>query len=288
MATTPQNLDAIIAQSMEKAGTEITVEETPVVTEKKIEPAVEKKAEEKKEEEPGVDDLGLTPEEQKQARQLLAGLKDPGKAPVILQHLMKAAGLEAPETKKEVKEVKKALTEQLKDALGPELAYMADKMGPVFQAFLDEKIAEVQEKNEVRFSEVAIEREAKVADTAQQELAQEFFGTPELPAEFITAVSGLIDDYKPKAGQTTKSYLKDMLHLAAGRLGKPLSKQTQQTDKKIDKNRTDAASRLASDGNRQPPPGREVSTRTEVPKTLSLDEAVRIGLEQTNGAFQAD
>lgn len=293
MATTPSpNLEELITNSMNEVAEKSTIEETQAplserkVLEEKKEPEEKKTVETKGEEESELDDLGLTKGEQKQARQLLAGLKDPGKAPVILEHLMRVAGIEKPETKKEVKEVKKALVEQLKDSLGPELAYLADKMGPAFQSFLDEKLTEMQEKNETRFTEVAIERETKIAATAQEELAQEFFETKELPPEFVSEVGKLIDEYKPRAGQSTKSYLKDMLHLASGRLGKPLSKQTAQTTQKTEKNRTDAASRLASAGNKQPLPGREVSTRTEVPKAMSIDEAIRIGLESTNALFQ--
>lgn len=293
MATTPSpNLEELITNSMNEVAEKSTIEEIQAplserkVLEEKKEPEEKKTVETKGEEESELDDLGLTKEEQKQARQLLAGLKDPGKAPVILEHLMRVAGIEKPETKKEVKEVKKALVEQLKDSLGPELSYLADKMGPVFQSFLDEKLTEVQEKNETRFTEVAIERETKIAATAQEELAQEFFETKELPSEFVSEVGKLIDEYKPRAGQSTKSYLKDMLHLASGRLGKPLSKQTAQITQKAEKNRTDAASRLASAGNKQPLPGREVSTRTEVPKAMSIDEAIRIGLESTNALFQ--
>lgn len=289
MADETVNLGDIIAEGMNKAA------ETLVLPpEEKIEkPLEEKKTVEKvKEELPeedGKDELGLTKNDVTEARRLLAALRDPAKAPAVVKFLMEASGVQAPETKTEAKEVRKALTEELKEALGPELAYMADKMGPIFEKFLNEKITEVQDKNEQRFSEAAIERETVVANNAQAELADELFGTKELPDEYVKAVSALIDEYKPKQGQTTKSYLKDMFHLAAGRLGKPITKQQKSGEtKKVEQNRTDASSRLASEGKSQPVPGREVSTKTEQSKPMSIDEAVRLGLEGTNAQFQAE
>jgi hypothetical protein len=286
-----EDLSAIIAESMERTGvlldTEDQVEEK--VIEKKEEKKTEQKVEEKKVEklEDELDDLGLSKSETLQARQLLAALKDPTKAQVVIDHLVKTSGYKAPETKQEVKQVKKALTEQLKDGLGPELAYLADKMGPIFEKFLNEEIEEVQGRNEQRFTDAAIERETQVASVAQSELAEELFGTKELPDDFVKTVSSLLDDYSPKQGQTTKSFLKDMLHLAAGRLGKPITKQVQNRSEKIEKNRNDAGSKLASDG-KQPQPGRQVSTSKEEQKPMSLDEAVRIGLEKANAALQMD
>jgi len=285
MADEPLNLEDIITQSMSK-----TAEEAVIVGEETPEPVVEKKIAPEKKETSEKKESDLSEQDEIQARQLFAALKDPAKAPHVIKFLVESSGVELPETKKEVKEVKKALTERLKEALGPELAYMADKMGPVFQSFLEEELGEVQQKNETRFSEQALEKERNVADHAQRELARELFGQDDLPAEFIAELSGLIDIYPPTKGQTTHSYLKDLIHLASGRLGKPITKQQPQQQRqteKATKNRNDAVSHLASDG-KSPAPGREVSTRTEKPQPKSLEDAVRMGLEEANALLQTE
>lgn len=277
MATTPQDLSSIIANSMEKTAEtfELPAEET---TEETVLESQEQKKEEFQDDDPA-DDLGLKKADVAQARQLLAGLRDPKKAPVIVKWLAEQAGLGLPETKKEAVEQKKDLVAELKEQLGPELSYLADKMGPVLQKYLDGKVGEVEEKTNRRFSEQDLKEQTQAADAAQEKVYKEYFDKGEPPQEFMNEVSKLIDEYSPKKGQTTESYLRDMLHLAAGRLGKPLTKRVGTVNGKVLQNRTDAASRLASDG-RQPIPGQQSSTNGEK-KPMTLEESVRKGLEET-------
>jgi hypothetical protein len=297
MAEEIQDLASIISASMGQTETLLngdSVVETPVVVEK-----VEKKPAEEKtttveettiEEE--IDDLGLSKADVLQARQLLAGLKDPRKAPAIVKFLVDSSGVEVPTTQKEVKAAKKALTQELKEALGDDLAFVADKMGPILEKYLKEEVEEVQQRNEERFNAAEIEKQAQIAEVTQTELYSQYFEGGNPPQEFLNEMSKLIDEQPPRSGQTMKTYLRDTLFIAAGRLGKPLTPIKGQATKpqaaRVAANRIDAASRLASDGRNQPVPGHEVSTRTETNKTMSLEEAIRVGLEQTNAKLQLE
>lgn len=296
MAEETQDLASIIATSMGETETLLSEKIPGDKLETVEKPKVENKEVTPKEEtiviEDQADDLGLSKADVLQARQLLAGLKDPKKAPAIVKFLVDASGIETPTTVKEVKAAKKALTQELKEALGDDLAFVADKMGPILEKYLKEEVDEVQQRNEARFNEQALEKNVQAADAAQIKIYGEYFANGQPPQEFINQLTILIDEIPPRQGETTESFLRDRLFIAAGRLGKPLTKIQSSAAKpstaKIEKNRNDVASRLASDGKAQPIAGREVSTRTEVSQPMSLEQAIRTGLEQTNAALQME
>ena len=107
-------------------------------------------------EEESLDDLGLSAAEVKAGRELIAALKDPQKAQVVAEHFAKQAGYTKGEvtTKQEVKSAKKDIVAGLKEKLGPELEYLADKIGPAIQDYLNDQLEEnikpLKENNQAR------------------------------------------------------------------------------------------------------------------------------------------
>lgn len=235
--------------------------------------------EEEEEEIPGavdekVDDLGLSDAEIMNARNLFAALKDPTKAPIVVELLAKANGYEKPETKKEAIKIAQGMTEELKEVLGPELEYLADKMGPIFEKQLKAQVDQVRNETATRISEIELKEWHKVAIREQNALAREYFKEGVLPDKLAQSMVKVMETYKAEKGQSMREYIEDVMALAARRTGTTLTKiSVKPTDNRVDRNRNDAISRLASDGaNRTPKPGITIVP----PKVaMSLDDAVR-------------
>ena len=213
-----------------------------------------------------------------QARELFKALKDPAKAPGIIEYIAKQAGferrIEQVKTEKQADAVKDDLLETLKSELGDEFDFLTPRLGKALDKILTKKLEE--HGKDVRESIDRIEKE-KVAvqvSSTYSELAKHHFGTDEIPQDIQTEMSSLMDKYKPGVNMSVKEYLTDMLNGAAARLGVDLknAKSTQANKDRINKNRTDAPSRLASD--------RGAITETRVVgmpsnKTLDLAESIK-------------
>jgi hypothetical protein len=231
-------------------------------------------------EESEFDEFGLTRQQQIEARQLLAALRDPTKAPTVIEFLAKHGGYEKPETKKEAVQVKKGMVADLKEALGPELEYLADKMGPVFQRYLDEQVEGAKGELKGRLDQADLEKNEQLADQAQEALGREYFdGT--IPDKLTTAINSLIDEIPVRPGQSMKSYLERLLVVAAAEQGVSLTKKTLDQVKKIAKNRTDAPARLASAGTVSPKEGERAIHPN---RQMGLLESVQSAIEQASKA----
>lgn len=253
-----------VADSPEKPAVP-TVEETPAGE------APEEVVEEAEVEE--LDDYGLTKNEQLEARQLLAALKDPTKSKKVIELLARENGYTKGETTtaKEEKKIARGMVDDLKEALGPELEYLAEKMGPVFEKHLAAKTEEGLKPIKDQIDQETISRESKKAATAVEDLGKSYFDG-EIPPELVAEMSKTMDRVKPSEGQTIESYMKEILAISALNKGVELKITSKTKAEKILKNRNDAASRLASDGNRSPAVGeRVVNPRQQ----MTLDEAVR-------------
>lgn len=285
MAAQPLSLDEIVAKAVAKAPGEIEKAGTQLeeVEEQEVELVAppEKKPAEKKEVAAEDESLGLSKDQQKQAVQLFAALNDPSKAPVILEFFAKQAGFQKPpEDKKEVKEQKKGLVDDLKEALGPELEYLADKMGPRIEAFLNSKLEESLKPLNSRIETSELEKHEAAAEIATNNVAKKYFEDGKLPDDLASEVNKVLEVFQMQKGSTMESHLEEALILAASRKGVTLQKRTLQSMKRIEKNRNDVGSRLsASDGSRQPVPG-EKALNPQLQGRLSLDDAVRQGVEQ--------
>src|SRR5580693_1571040 len=89
----------------------------------------------------------LTAQQLKEAKDLYKALLNPAARGPLVQALAQQSGLNLSniETKKEAKVAKKDITARLKEALGDELGFLADKMGPVIESVIEEERQGVEE-----------------------------------------------------------------------------------------------------------------------------------------------
>lgn len=187
------------------------------------------------------------------AKELFKALRDPEKAPGIIEYLAKQSGFEkkvaAVETKKEAIEVKDDILETLKTELGDEFDFLSPRLGKALDKILAVKIAEHTKDIKETLEKGAREKTASEVSLAYGDLARAHFGKDEIPGEVQTVMSELMGKYPPSSNMTPKEYLTDMLNGAASRLGIDLknAKATAANADRIKKNRTDAPSRLSSE-----------------------------------------
>ena len=253
-----------------------TLVETPDKVETKpIETQPDEKLEELEEE---LDEYGLTKAQQTEARMFFASLKDPEKAAKVVDFLATNNGYtKAPETKKEAAVQAKDLVEKLKESLGPELEYLAIKMGPVIKAELESMVEESHKPLKAQLDEQQLTRYKQEADTVTDSLATEWFGSiDKMPDKLVTQMDKVLKDMTPRPGQSMKEFLRSAMFAAAADLEMPLSKQSKTSTpvdtRKVERNRNDAAGRLASDSRAIPKAGEKALAPS---RQMTLDDAVR-------------
>jgi hypothetical protein len=278
-----QNLDTIVEQAVAGAPEALkdVIEESPVYTQtvddKPKEETKPKEEPKKTEVEPELDEFGLTKEQQLEGRQLIAALRDPAKAPIVIKFLAEQGGYTKPETKKEAVETAKSMVDDLKEALGPELAYLAEKMGPVFEKRLKAEVDAARGETSGLVRKLELESLEKQADAAQTVLAKEYFVEGAIPEKLAKEMSKVMDIFEATEKQTMHDYLEDVMFLAARRTGIALNKISKQA--KIEKNRSDVPGRLASNGLGSPKPG---ETTVHPSRQMSLTDAIAKAMETTN------
>lgn len=291
MVDTP-TLESIVSQAvadapdkLEEAGS-LHLENPDKTKSEKPKEELKAKSEDDEEEEEGaeeaeveeVDEYGLTKVEQLEAKQLLAALKDKDKSVKVIELLARENGFVKGETApKEAKAVVKGMVEDLKEALGDDLAYLADKMGPVFEKHLKAQAEEALKPIKDQIDQETMERESKKARTTVEELGKIYFDG-EIPETLVSEMTTIMDRVKPTGGQSVESYLKEVLAIAAVNKGVELKQTSKSKAEKVLKNRNDAPSRLASEGSRSP----KIGEKTDNPrKQMTLDESIRAAIDES-------
>lgn len=232
-----------------------------------------------------LDDLGLTKQQQLEARQLFAALQDPNKSKVVIDFLAQNAGYsKPPETKAEVKEVAKGMVDELKEALGPELAYLAEKMGPVFEKHLKTQTEESIKPLRAKQEENDLAALRTEGDRVQELLATKYFGSKELPDNVVKKASEVMNTYNATPGQSMEDYLENVLFIASGKLGIQLkagTSQQQQSANRAARSQVNAPANLA---NRAQPGLGERSGHPSRQQALPLEDAVHLAMKQAEEA----
>lgn len=242
---------------------------------KKEEPKKEedlKKEEAKKEEE-------LTEEQLRYAKSLFRALAnpDPKIQKATIELFAKSAGLELKEieTKKEITEAKDTLLDLLKAGLG-EYDFLADKLGPVLEQVI--KRAVVENTKDIR-EEVAQSKQEKLQNHISSSIDTafaKFTNSVEVKDEVVK----LMDSYKKADSVSYDEYFKTLIVVAAHNKGitlkiKGTEKPEVKDEKKIDKNRNDAGTRLSSDRTAEAKEGIKGGSQRK-----GLDRAVREAAEE--------
>ena len=184
-------------------------------------PVVEKEQKEEKKE---------TPIEEKkegdllaeQGKQLLLALQDPAKAPIVIKFLAEQAGyskLPVPETKKEAKEIKNDILDELKEGLGEEFSIIAERLAPAIEKILAKKLEESQADIRADLQAQESEKLRDQSARAIEKLTTGFFGEGEdLPDNVNQEMGKYMDRTPPTSDMSPKDYLDDAFHYAIGKL----------------------------------------------------------------------
>lgn len=299
MATTPEETVKVetpvapisrkeaIAEALKNANLEdnkINEEEKPVKTPeekvKSIESPIKESSKESKEKEEKEDE---DKELAAKGLELMKALNDPSKAPLVIKFLAEQAGYTKAELKKadkeEIKEVKDDILNDLRAGLGEEFSIIADRLAPAIEKILkkefDKNLAETRQK----FEEQESEKLKTQSATAIEKLSSDFFGAGEdLPPAVQKEMSAFMDRVAPSKDSTVKEYVGDAFHYAIGKLGlQKVTSEDKERKTRSERNRTDAASRLASE--RVPAAD---SLKPDNSKPLTRQEAIQRAIEAAN------
>lgn len=225
--------------------------------------------EEKDEEE---DDDELTEDEQKNARKMYLVLKHPEQGKILIEAMAKEAGIIPGATKEEQKQVAKSIAEIIAEEMGDEYKFLSGKLTNVItkavSALVDEKTKDIRD-SQTATAKASFEAEF---DRSINNVVAAYKEAPTLLEDMYK----LMDQIQPGKGITQESYFKTLLYRAAAdkdiQLTKVKATNSDKTNEKINRNRADASSRLASEDKRT---ATKVEGAKSKPMTLqeSLDAA---------------
>lgn len=236
---------------------EKTLDETPA--EKATETSEETK------EAPKEEPKKQTVEEQEaeMALSLFRALKDPAKGKTVIELMAKEAGLL--ETPAEKKEAVKTIAEVIKEGLGEDYEFLADKLVPTIQQAIELSNKDIRETLEQN----ARERESARIDAAIAKVV----GTYEVSDELQRDMLNLMDEIPIQANVDPAKYFERLLKVAAADKGVALKSKS--TAEVIKRNRDNAAARLAASGG-----GKSETSAVPAPKAMDLDAAIKAAQEE--------
>lgn len=240
---------------------------------------VEERKPEIKKEEPQVQDLDA-----EQGRALIQALRDPQKAPIVIDFLAQQAGYTKGniQTRQDVKDAKDTINEILERNLGDDFKFLAPKLAPAIKESLEAMLSATSEDSDLRQRVEAQELKSIQTETAQThvELAQEWFGSDDMPVEVVNAMSTAMDEFPPTATISPERYYKRIFALACGELG--ITKTQKQSDR-VNRNLRDSTARNLASQNRGIAPNRE---RQQAGKKMSLNDSVQLALDQVDQSIR--
>jgi hypothetical protein len=212
------------------------------------------------------------------ALQLFDALNDPNRAGAVIKYLADQAGItkggdNQPATKAEARQAEQTIIDVLKENLGEEFGFLADKLGPAIEKIVNKSLE--QSQADIRSQLQAAEQEKLQGQSvnAINKLSNDFFGADKgMPEEVANLMSSLMDKMPPTPDMDIKEYTDLIFHTAVGKLGLTKAKAPVAAAR-VQQNRNDAASRLASE--------RTVPGQPEVDKNkvMSRKEAIRAALD---------
>jgi hypothetical protein len=265
------SLQDTILEAAEELKAKIPAGETiPEESEETAPEEVEELEEETKEahkEEPDLDQVGL-----EEAKRLYKALLDPVQRVEIVRALALQSGIldpsRPPETKTEVREAKKEIKQILKEALGPNADFLADKLGPALEQILD------QERSEqgAQFQEIRAQQIEREVVSATNELNRLTKGESR---KFEMRMQAISQQMPPSSNISVRDYVQNLYTLASG---KTLTKgpATTQNNDRVRRNASDVGDRIA-------PAGGTKGVGTIIPnKKMTAKESVQFAVEQLN------
>lgn len=211
-------------------------------------------------------------EENKQAIALFKMLKDPNTSDLVIRQLAQKAGLlKEVETKQDVREAKRDLKAIVKEKLGDEYKFLADKLGDVMEAVLEEE--RLSQKGDIaRIEAQNTEREVQnVLDKLARETKNE-------SRKVESRMVELMDKFTIGKNISVEDYLRGLYAQATASRSSATVKG--QMADRINRNSKDTASRLASPSSSSGSQGAGAGTTPS--KKMGLNDSVNYALEQMN------
>jgi hypothetical protein len=243
--STPAN--SSLSDAIDKAEKDTPLGDSDAKTVDTPEAKSEKESQEDKEDTAKAGDF--TAEELANAKQLYKALNNSETAPQVIRFLADQIGYKGTPAEKipeKVAEAKDDIMGVLKESLGPQFDFLAEKFAPAIAKIVDNKFEEHVKDIRARLDSSEEEKLAVESDMAMKNLAKDYFNKDELPDDIINEMNKLMDRVSPSANMTATDYVNDIFYSVAGRRG--LKKGDFSIQDKVKRNRLDASSRLASDG----------------------------------------
>lgn len=223
----------------------------------------------------------LTPDEQAAARNLFRALKNPESAKATIGMLADSIGLSGKETPKQIETIKDSMVDILKESLGPDFEFLADKLAPGIKRLLTQEREEQAKELEVRTKDIrdniAKTEQEKLqaeADITISSLANKYFGTDALPKDVEAQMSILMDKFQPSGKMQPKDYVESIFHMVAGQRG--ITPTTKDTRERIRSASTNVPSKLNS-------MGAPNQIGEKLPTKMSLTQAIEAAAETVLG-----
>lgn len=217
------------------------------------------------------------------AKQIYKALKEGGEsAAFVIDTLATKNGYSRIETKKEAKEAKVEIKNELEEALGDEYGHLAKFLVPGIDKYIDRKLKEgTAELNESVNASRQEKLEAR-SDATFKTLGEEYYEGKDIPTDVDTEMAGLMKKYKPNTDQSIEDYVTDIFHLATSKLGKvPMNKASK---KAASVARANVPAILDTTKGR-PITSTEVKPRDKGEK-MSIDHAVRSAIKEVNDSLE--
>lgn len=220
------------------------------------------------EEEETLSEVELEAQELEEAKVLYKALKDPKQRGAVIAAMAHEAGVlnKPAETKTEEKVQKKAVKDLIKEALGPDLAFLSDKLGAAIETVVNQQKEEQNaEKVEAQAQQVA--NEVVEATSWLNKVTKG--DSKRLEAK----MNKLADDILPGPNMSPKKYVTILYELASGK--KIQSIGNNGDPDRVKRNANDSASRLSSKTHSVQVPQGKVPD-----KKMSLNESVAFALKE--------
>jgi hypothetical protein len=261
----PKDADTVIAEAAEKLLAETSTETEETVTAPESQVTEESPDQEESEgETPEEEADKLNDEEIIEAKFLYKALKNPNLRPAILTSLLEQT--EKPvETKVERSETKRDIISLIKEALGPEYAFMSDKLGKA----IDVAMNTIREEHQAETQRIEAERINNEVVREMEALAKETHGQS---SKLEPIMMRLSEKLHPGPKTTIAEYIRTLYREASA--GSTQRTVQAKTADKIRRNANDAPSRLQSASTTH-------QTVSGIPaKKMGLNESVEWAMKQ--------
>ena len=200
------------------------------------------------------------------AKQLYNALRNPNTQTDIIRLLAQQAGLL--ETKSDVKEAKNVIQDVLKQELGQEFGFLAEKLSPAINKILEMQKAETEKRfTELSSKQMQAQLEREV-DSTLAKLEKETKGESK---KLESRISELMDDILPSKDISTDKYIRSLYKIASSEQSEKAAKR--KMAEKINRNANDISSRVSASGGRSG--GTDGSS-----SRMTLDQALQYALQK--------